>query len=122
MRHAVLVLAPLAAAAIVLGASSRAAIAQPPDQGAGDAGAGDAAAPVPACIAVSTDSRYVPWGYNHVVTLRSSCARPATCLVSTDVNPQVQAVDVASGATVEVVTFMGSPAYTFVARVSCRLR
>ncbi len=87
-----------------------------------DAGADAAPPPVPACIAVTTDSRYVPWGYNHVVVLRNGCSRNATCQVSTDVNPQTQVVDVASGATVEVTTFMGSPAYTFVARVNCRLR
>ena len=93
----------------------------PSDAAPSDAGA-DAAPPVPACIAVSTDSRYVPWGYNHVVILRNGCSKNATCTVSTDVNPQAQVVDVASGAGVEVVTFMGSPSYTFVARVNCRLK
>ncbi|HEY8075150.1 MAG TPA: hypothetical protein VIF62_13595 [Labilithrix sp.] len=87
-----------------------------------DAGADAPPPPVPACIAVSSEARYVPWGYNHVVTLRNGCTKNATCVVSTDVNPQTQVVDVASGAAVEVMTFMGSPSYTFVARVNCRLR
>ncbi len=94
----------------------------PSAAGPSDAGVDAPPPPIPACIAVSTESRYVPWGYNHVVILRNGCSKNATCTVSTDVNPQAQVVDVASGATVEVVTFMGSPAYTFVARVSCRLR
>lgn len=77
---------------------------------------------VPACIAVSTAARYVPYGYDHVVILASSCTQPATCSVSTDVNPTASVVEVRPRETIEVVTFRGSPASSFVARVSCELR
>ena len=86
-----------------------------PDAG-GDAGG------LPACIQVQTESRYVPYGYDHIVTLRNGCSRAASCTVSTDVNPQPTTVEVASAATVEVVTFKGSPTTQFVARVACTLR
>jgi hypothetical protein len=98
-------------AAVVAAASPRAA--------AQDAGAAPA---LPACIAVGTDARYVPYGYNHVVILKSGCSKAATCSVATDVSPQPVAAEVAAGSTVEVVTFTGSPAQAFRARVTCRLR
>ena len=86
------------------------------------AAAQDAGAPgLPACISVSTSARYVPYGYNHVVILTSGCSKPATCIVATDVNPQPTSAEVASGTKVEVLTFSGSPAQTFQARVSCKL-
>jgi hypothetical protein len=79
----------------------------------------DAQNAVPACIKVATASRYVPYGYNHIVVLTSSCTKKVTCTVSTDVNPDKQTVEVAPSASVEVTTFMGSPSQTFTARVSC---
>ena len=84
--------------------------------------AADAGAPpagVPACLTVATESRYVPYGYNHLVTLKSACPKPLTCNVSTDVNPEKQKVEVAPNATVEVTTFLGAATQTFTARVSC---
>jgi len=90
-----------------------------------DARAADAGAPapsLPACVAVSTASRYVPYGYNHIVSVTNGCARDADCLVSTDVNPQQRAVAVAARQTAEVTTFMGSPSSTFTAKVTCKLR
>jgi hypothetical protein len=86
--------------------------------------AADAGAPssLPACVQVATRSRYVPFGYNHIVAVTNGCTRAATCSVATDVNPEAQSVEVASNATAEVLTFMASPSSTFVARVSCRLK
>ncbi len=83
----------------------------------------DAGAPsaLPACIAVGTDARYVPYGYNHVVILKSGCSKPATCTVATDVNPQPVTAEVAANTSVEVLTFSGSPAQAFRARVTCKL-
>jgi hypothetical protein len=82
----------------------------------------DAGAPaLPACIQVGTDSRYVPFGYNHVVILKNGCSKAATCSVATDVNPQATSTEVAAGTTVEVLTFAGSPAQTFRAHVTCKL-
>jgi hypothetical protein len=86
------------------------------------AAAGPGAPSMPACIHVTTDSRYVPYGYNHVVILRNGCSKPATCSVATDVAPQPQTVEVAAGSTVEVTTFMGSPQQGFTAKVSCKTR
>jgi hypothetical protein len=79
------------------------------------------APPVPACIQVSSEARYVPFGYNHIVTLRSGCSRAATCTVSTDVNPKPITADVPSNQTVEVVTFAVSPSQNFTASVNCVL-
>ncbi len=87
--------------------------------------AADAGAPapaLPACVGVKTASRYVPYGYNHVVSITNGCARDATCLVSSDVNPDQRSVDVPTRQTVEVTTFMGSPSSTFTANVTCKLK
>lgn len=77
--------------------------------------------PVPACVRVATQSRWVPYGYNHVVILENGCSKAVLCRVSTDVNPQVQSVDVEPSRTVEVTTIMASPASAFVANVTCAL-
>jgi hypothetical protein len=100
-----------------------AGVAVSPSEASGDPAA-DAGAPssIPACIGVAKEARYVPYGYNHVVVLKNGCSKAATCIVATDVNPQASSVDVASGATVEVLTFTGSPAQTFTPRVGCKLR
>ena len=87
---------------------------------AADAGAGAPA--MPACIHYRADSRYVPYGYNHVVVIENGCSKPATCTVSTDVVPQPQNVEVPSGKTAEVTTFMGSPQQSFTPRGRCSLR
>jgi len=88
--------------------------------------AADAGAPppatLPACVSVKTESRYVPYGYNHIVVVTNGCVKAATCSVATDVNPTAQSVDIASGKGAEVLTFSGSPSSTFTARVSCTLR
>lgn len=78
-------------------------------------------APTVACVKASTSSRYVPYGYNHVVTLANTCVRDARCSVATDVAPDPQSVEVPKGGTVDVVTFVASPSQTFTARVSCTL-
>ena len=84
--------------------------------GSTDAGA----APVlPACVQVRTEAVYVPFGYNHLVFLTSGCARPVTCTVSTDVNPEPTTVEVSPSTTVEVVTYRVAASSTFNARVSC---
>lgn len=112
MRHGAFILAGLLTAGIAVALS------------AGEAAAQDAGAPssLPACIQVSTDSRYVPYGYNHIVILKSGCSKAATCIVATDVNPQPTSAEVAAGATVEILTYSGSPAQVFQARVTCKLR
>ena len=84
-----------------------------------DAGGGGSV--LPACISVATQARYEPYGYNHVVILKSGCSKPAACRVATDVNPAPISVEVAAKATVEVLTFTASPAQVFTPIVSCRL-
>jgi hypothetical protein len=81
----------------------------------------DPAPSLPACIGVATEARYVPYGYNHIVRLTNGCSKAATCIVSTDVNPQPTSVEVAASAIVDVLTFTASPAQTFHARVTCKL-
>lgn len=83
---------------------------------------GPAQSSLPACVAVKAESRYVPYGYNHVVTVTNGCTKAATCSVATDVNPKATSVELASGKGAEVLTFAGSPASTFTPRVSCTLR
>ena len=111
MRSAALIVACLFTAGVTVALSTS------------DAAAEDAGAPaaLPACIQVTTDARYVPYGYNHVVILKSGCSKPATCSVASDVSPQPTSVEVAAGATVEVLTYAASPARTFQARVTCKL-
>ena len=101
------------AAAFVVVASTAAGAPSPLD--VSDAGA-------LACVLVRTESRYVPYGYNHVVILTNGCGRDATCSVATDVSPAPIVIEVRSGATVEAVTFMASPSSSFVARVACQIR
>jgi hypothetical protein len=83
--------------------------------------AGSSGSVLPACISVVAEARYVPYGYNHVVIVRSGCSKPATCSVATNVNPQATTVEVAAKATVEVLTFTASPAQSFTPIVSCKL-
>jgi len=107
----------MAAAVALLGASTS---AQSQQRQPSDAGA-PAPSSLPACVSVSTQARYVPYGYNHVVILKNGCSKSATCSVATDVNPQATSVDVPSISTLEVLTFTASPAQTFIARVGCTL-
>src|SRR6478752_3863795 len=77
---------------------------------------------LPACVQVKTEARYVPYGYNHLVTLTSGCTRPASCTVATDVNPTAQTVDLAASSSVQVTTFLGAASSTFTAKVTCQMR
>lgn len=75
-----------------------------------------------ACVRVRPEARYRNLGYDHIVHLDSGCDRDAFCDVSTDVNPAVQRVVAPARRSVEVVTFIGSPARVFSPKVSCELR
>ena len=91
------------AAAIVAGATP--AQDQPPAPGA--------------CVQHVGEVRYSGYGYDHIVVLDNRCDYRARCQVSTNVNPQVQVVEVPRGETREVVTFRGSPSREFTPNVSC---
>jgi hypothetical protein len=77
-------------------------------------------AALPACVDVKTEARYVPYGYNHIVILTSGCAKPLSCTVATDVNPEPHHVDLPAKSRIEVTTFIGAAASSFVAKVTCR--
>lgn len=88
-----------------------------------EASAADGGAPsLPACVQVTANARYVPYGYNHIVSVKNGCSKIATCSVRTDVSPQVIPVEVAPGVTSEVVTFVASPAQAFTPLVTCTLK
>lgn len=72
------------------------------------------------CVKHSTEARYVS-GYDHLVHLKNECSRRASCEVSTDVNSEIQKVTLAPGKTTTVLTFRGSPASSFQAKVECKL-
>jgi hypothetical protein len=74
------------------------------------------------CIRFWGETRYGALAYNHIVHVANSCEATADCSVSTDVNPEPQQVAVEGGTSIEVVTFMGSPARTFKPSVKCTMR
>lgn len=77
---------------------------------------------LPACIHVTANARYVPFGYNHIVDVTNGCSKLAACRVWTNVNPQPITVEVAPGLSSEVITFVGSPSQTFTPYVTCALK
>ena len=72
----------------------------------------------PDCVSARAQAVYGA-GYTHWVHLENRCGRSVTCRVHTDVSPEVITVELAAGATRDVSTFIGSPAYAFVATVDC---
>jgi hypothetical protein len=72
------------------------------------------------CVAVETEARFKGFGFDHVVTLRNGCKKPARCSVKTDANPRASSVELAVGEERMIVTFAGSPAREFRADVTCR--
>jgi hypothetical protein len=74
------------------------------------------------CLTWTTHARWVPYGYDHIVKLQNGCTAGARCEVSTDVTPEPQQVQVASGETASILTRRGSPARVFKANVSCDFR
>jgi hypothetical protein len=73
------------------------------------------------CVQSWPEARYRGLGYNHIVHVRDVCDARAECTVSTNVNPERQAVTVPGHSEVEVTTFLGSPAREFTPKVDCRL-
>jgi hypothetical protein len=77
---------------------------------------------VPACVKWSGQTVATAVGYNHVVTIENGCDKTAACTVSTDVAPDPIHATVASKERTELVTFRGSPSYTFKPKVECSLQ
>ena len=75
----------------------------------------------PACVKWTTEVRYRPYGYDHLVHITNGCDKPARCRVTTNVNPEASQVRVVPKETATVVTFQGSPAREFTADVQCVL-
>jgi len=75
--------------------------------------------PPPTCVTFAIEARFVGLAYNHIVHVANGCSGAKSCTVATDVNPAPQVVTVPAGSTVDVVTFIGSPARTFTAAVHC---
>lgn len=75
----------------------------------------------PGCVHARAEARYANYGYDHWVIIHNACGAAATCAVTTNVNPQPVRVGVPSGKTKEVLTFRGSPAREFSAKVACTL-
>jgi hypothetical protein len=73
------------------------------------------------CVRWRADAIYRNAGYDHVVTLFNGCSAPAVCTVTTNVNPDPISAQVAPGKEAEVLTFRGSPAREFDARVRCAI-
>lgn len=72
------------------------------------------------CVKVRTSARYVAYGYDHVVELENTCNKAMSCDVSTDANPTPATVELAIGETKSVLTYRGSPASEFTAKVDCK--
>jgi hypothetical protein len=75
----------------------------------------------PACVLARAEARYGAYGYDHWVMVANGCVRSASCSVVTDVSPETVVVDVPKGESRDVLTFRGSPAREFHARVRCKL-
>jgi hypothetical protein len=75
-----------------------------------------------ACVSFSAEARFRNHAHDHVVHLLSRCRTSVLCAVSTDVNRSGVDVDVKPSEHVEVITFRGSPAREFEARVHCAWR
>jgi hypothetical protein len=74
----------------------------------------------PPCWSFESSVRYVS-GFDHLVTIKNDCEKPAFCTVSTDVNPVEQKVTVNAKSSETVLTYRGSPARVFVAKVNCQV-
>jgi hypothetical protein len=76
-------------------------------------------APKKPCVTVTTEARYVNYGYDHLVQLQSACETRQSCSVKTDVAPAPTIVEIAPRETKTLTTFRGSPAREFKAYVTC---
>lgn len=72
------------------------------------------------CWSFRSSTPYRGFGYDHVVTVDNRCRLPLTCQVSTDVNPAAQRLRVAAESAADLLTYRGSPAQVFKAKVECR--
>ena len=74
------------------------------------------------CISFYGEARFGGVGFTHVVHVTNKCAANAVCAVSTDVAPTPQSVTVPGNKSVEVVTYLDSPASKFTPHVTCEMK
>lgn len=73
----------------------------------------------PDCVIADGSVRADGTGYRHSVHIANHCDFAVDCRLFTDANPQVQNVHLASNASTDVMTYLSSQSYTFVAHVDC---
>jgi hypothetical protein len=83
-----------------------------------------AAEPTPAankagCVTWTKEARFEGLGYNHYVHFESACKEVMVCKVTTNANPDPTEATLQPGGKATVLTFRGSPASEFTARVTC---
>jgi hypothetical protein len=74
------------------------------------------------CIAFSGEARFGGVGFTHIVHITNKCTPSAVCAVSTDVVPTPQSVTVPGNKSIEVVTYLDSPASKFTPHVACEMK
>lgn len=72
------------------------------------------------CITHRTEARFMGVGFDHLVFLSNECDARMLCLVTTNVNPEAQKVELEPFEKKPVLTFRGSPAMKFKADVRCQ--
>jgi hypothetical protein len=72
------------------------------------------------CLVYRQVARPLGFGYDHLVFLENQCEKRMRCTVTTDVNPEPVVEEVDPGQTGVALTFRGSPARVFNARVDCQ--
>lgn len=81
----------------------------------------DAPSEHPDCIEVHGRAQFSGYAYNHIVHIHNGCGVVASCRVFTNVNPDPRTVRVPVDASMDLVTFQGSPASVFEAHAACAL-
>ncbi|MEO6575889.1 MAG: hypothetical protein ABIP89_18700, partial [Polyangiaceae bacterium] len=73
------------------------------------------------CIRSWGAARFNGSGYTHRIYISNVCPAAASCIVSTDVNPQPERVVAPPMSDIDVTTFLDSPSSVFVGRVVCTM-
>ena len=74
----------------------------------------------PSCVSFSAQAVYRS-GYEHRVHIANGCNKMVSCDVNTDVTPGIITARVSAHSMETVLTRRGSPSYSFVANVVCKL-
>ena len=71
------------------------------------------------CVNWTSEARTMGFAYKHLVHLDNQCEEAMVCDVWTDVNPEVQSVELEPLEQQTVTTYIGSPSREFQASVEC---